>query len=150
VSDFTKPNTSNIWKNVLTTTSITSLSKELKKIDSKLQEIDKVIDTQADVDNIQELNNDLKPYNIIITNMGICFYIENQDVSFDLKSRPNFNFFQMLNNFMKLDRNSDLDEKITKIYTIIDSNISNTEKLNAGLKDFNIRINDNKQICIDI
>jgi hypothetical protein len=155
VSDFTKPNTSNIWKKVLTTTSISSLNKEnlnkeLQKIDSKLKQIDKVIDTQVNVDDIQKLNNDLKPHNIIITNTQICFYIENQDVGFDLKSRPKFNFFKMLNNFMKSDRNSNLDEKITKIYTIIDSNISNTEELNASLKDFNISIIDNEQICIDV
>jgi hypothetical protein len=143
VSDFTKPNTSNIWKKVLTTTSITSLNKELKKIDE-------VIDAQANVDNIQKLNNDLKPYNIIITNTGICFYIENQDVSFDLKSRPNFNFFQMLNNFMKSGNISNLDDKINNIYTIIDSNINNPQQLNTRLKDFNISIINNKQICIDI
>jgi hypothetical protein len=153
VSDFTKPTTINIWKKVLTATSISSLNKEnlnkeLKKIDNKLKDIDKVIDTHADVDNIQKLNNDLKPYSIIITNTGICFYIENPDVSFDLKSQPNF--ITMLNKFMKLDNNSNLDDKITKIYTIIDSNISNTEKLNASLKDFNISIIDKKQICINI
>jgi hypothetical protein len=155
VSDFTKPNSSNIWKKVLTTISITSsnkenLNNELIKIDSKLQKIDKVIDNHADVDNnIQKLNNDLKPYNIIITNTGICFYIENLDPGLNLRPKTPPNFITMLNNFMK-SGNNNLDDKIHNIYTIIDSNISNTEKLNAGLKDFNISITDNKQICIDI
>jgi hypothetical protein len=91
----------------------------------------------------------LKPYNIIITNTGICFYIENLDPGLNLRPKTPPNFITMLNNFMK-SGNNNLDDKIHNIYTIIDSNISNTEKLNAGLKDFNISITDNKQICIDI
>ena len=158
VSNFTKPNFSNIWQKVLNTPLITSLNKEnlskelnkeLKKIDKELQKIDKVIDTQVDVNNIESLNSNLNKFNIIITDTQICFDIQKQGfVSQPVKSRPNF--ITMLNNFMKSDKSSKLDEKITKIYTIIDSNINNPAQLNKKLADFNISIIDNTQICIKI
>jgi len=149
VSTFTKPKISTIWKNVLATTSITNLSKELNKIDKELKKIDKVIDAKVDVDNIESLNSNLKPYNIIITDTQICFYIHNQAVvSKPVKYRPDF--ITMLNKFMKSDSNSKLENKITKIYTIIDSNINNLKQLNEELKDFNISIIDNEKICITI
>jgi septal ring factor EnvC (AmiA/AmiB activator) len=162
VSTFTNPNISTIWKNVLATTSITrsnkenlskELNKELKKIDKELKQIDEVIDAKVDVDNIESLNSKLKPHNIIITDTQICFYIHNQAVVSKpvkslVKSRPDF--ITMLNKFMKSDGNSKLEEKITKIYTIIDSNINNLKQLNEELADFNISIIDNEKICINI